>query len=203
MSMRAVALRPLSPGARLVKAMMVASLAIASLVFPAVAQDGTGTVPSNAVARDNGGGWDCRIGYRVEDAACVAIDIPDNAYANGRSYGPGWACRRGYVEVSGTSCAAIPVPENAFLRSSGFDWQCRRGYREDRDACVAIAVPENAYLTNDPSSLGWVCERGFAAANDACVPIEVPANAHLDRSGNRWRCDRNFQHSDGECVLGR
>lgn len=42
----------------------------------------------------------------------------------------------------------------------------------------------------------------------ACVPIAVPengflTNAHRDRTGNRWLCDRSFQLSDGECLLGR
>ena len=123
---------------------MTAAGMMALLVFPAVAQDGTGPAPQNAEVRASGDGWNCAIGYRVEGAACVAIDIPENAYANGRSYGPGWACQRGYVEVSGTSCVAVPVPENAFLRSSGFGWECDRGYREDRDACIRIALPENA-----------------------------------------------------------
>jgi hypothetical protein len=44
---------------------------------------------------------------------------------------------------------AIPVPENAFLRSSGYDWQCDRGYRQDRETCVPIVLPDNAYLTDD------------------------------------------------------
>jgi hypothetical protein len=29
----------------------------------------------------------------------------------------------------------------------------------------------------------------------------LPANAHLDRSGNRWECDRNFQRSKNLCIL--
>ncbi|SIO54905.1 hypothetical protein SAMN05444722_3431 [Rhodovulum sp. ES.010] len=147
--------------------------------FPVLAQDGTGPLPENAEVRSYGGGWHCTLGYRVNAGDCVAIDVPDNAYATGRSYGAGWACKRGYQEVGGASCEAIPVPENAFLRSSGFDWQCDRGYRQDRETCVLIVLPENAYLTDDPSGSGWACDRGFTASEAACVPIAVPENGYL------------------------
>lgn len=168
---------------------------------PVVAQDGTGPVPENAEARSYGGGWDCTLGYRVDSEDCVAIDVPENAYATGRTYGSGWACRRGYDEVGGVSCEAIPVPENAFLRSSGFDWQCERGYRQDLETCVLIILPENAYLTNDPSGSGWECERGYTATTDSCVPIAVPENGYLTNAnfGAEWACERGFFEIDGRC----
>jgi hypothetical protein len=81
---------------------------IAFLAFPVLAQDGTGPMPENAEARSYGGGWDCDLGYRVEGEECVAIDIPENAYATGRSYGSGWACRRGYEEVGGNVLRSDP-----------------------------------------------------------------------------------------------
>jgi hypothetical protein len=34
------------------------------------------------------------------------------------------------------------------------------------------------------------------------VAIVIPDNAHLDRSGNGWECDRNFQETKDQCVLG-
>ena len=45
---------------------------IAFLALPVLAQDGTGPVPENAEARSYGGGWDCRLGYRVDGTDCVA-----------------------------------------------------------------------------------------------------------------------------------
>ena len=128
------------------RTVIVAAGMIAFLAFPVLAQDGTGPMPENAEARNYGGGWNCALGYRVNGEECVAIDMPENAYATGRTYGSGWACRRGYEDAGGTSCAAIPVPDNAFLRSSGYDWQCDRGYRQDRETCVPIVLPDNAYL---------------------------------------------------------
>jgi hypothetical protein len=83
---------------------------IAFLAFPVLAQDGTGPMPENAEARNYGGGWNCALGYRVAGEECVAIDIPENAYATGRSYGSGWACRRGYEEAGGTSCERSRCP---------------------------------------------------------------------------------------------
>jgi hypothetical protein len=83
------------------RAVIVAAGMIAFLAFPVLAQDGTGPMPENAEARSYGGGWNCALGYRVNGEECVAIDIPENAYATGRSYGSGWACRRGYEEKAG------------------------------------------------------------------------------------------------------
>lgn len=242
---------------------------IACLAFPVFAQDGNGPVPKNAEARSYGTGWDCAPGFRVDGAACLAIEIPEHAYATGRSYGTGWSCRRGYEEVGEAACEPMPLPANAFLQSTGYGWQCERGYRQEQEACLPIMLPDNAYLTEDPSGSGWVCDRGFAATLDSCIPIavpengyltnadygaewvcergffeidgrcdavelpakafinpdnygprsrcergyqpldnacvaiELPENAHLDRSGNQWSCDRDFQYSGGACVLGR
>jgi hypothetical protein len=39
------------------------------------------------------------------------------------------------------------------------------------------------------------------ASDDGCTEIDLPDNAHLDRSGNRWECHKNFQRSQGRCVL--
>lgn len=192
-----------NPLARPISKLAVVAGVIASMAFPVFAQDGTGPMPDNAEARSYGGGWNCDLGYRVEGAECLALDIPENAYATGRSYGLGWACRRGYEEAEGTSCEAIPVPENAFLRSSGYNWQCDRGYQQNRETCVPIVLPDHAYLNDDTSDSGWTCERGYEQVNNTCVALDLPANAHLDRSGNRWRCDRSFQLSNEECVLGR
>lgn len=169
----------------------------------AIAQDGSGPIPENAEARSYGSGWECIIGYRLVDGACIRLELPDNAYATGRSYGPGWACRRGFRSEDGTTCEAIYVPENAFLKSSGHGWQCDRGFAERDGRCEPISLPANAYLDSDPYGPGWRCLRGYTRMNDSCVEIDLPENAHLDRSGNDWRCDRNFQLSGNECVLGR
>lgn len=177
--------------------------ALLALTLPATAQDGSGPIPDNAEARSFGNGWDCTLGYRLVDGDCLKLELPDNAYATGRSYGPGWACRRGFKSEDGVTCEAIFVPENAFLKSSGHGWQCERGFAERDGRCDLIAVPANAYLDSDPYGPGWRCLRGYARKNDICVEIDVPENAHLDRSGNDWRCDRDFQLSGNECVLGR
>jgi hypothetical protein len=189
------------PLARLIARITVAAGVIASMAFPVFAQDGTGPLPQNAQSRSYGGGRDCDLGYRLEGAECLALEIPENAYATGMSYGSGWACRRGYEEAGGTSCAAIPVPDNAFLRSSRHDWQCNRGYRQDRETCVPIVLPDNAYLTDDTSEFGWACERGFTARSSDCVPIAVPENGCLTNAdhGDEWACERGFFEIDGRC----
>lgn len=189
------------PLARLMARTAVIAGVIASFGFPVLAQDGTGPMPQNAQARSYGAGWVCDLGYRVDGAECLALDIPEHANPTGRSYGTGWECDRGYEEVSGTSCNPIPVPANAFLRSSGYDWQCERGFRQERDACVSIVLPDNAYLTDDTSGSGWTCERGFSASSSACEPIALPTNAYLTNAdyGAAWACERGFVKIDDRC----
>ena len=62
-------------------------------------------------------------------------------------------------------------------------------------------IPANAYFDDASYGTGWKCDRGYAASGETCEFIIVPENAHLDRSGNRWECNRNFQKSKGRCVL--
>ncbi|MCV2880310.1 hypothetical protein OE699_15820 [Sedimentimonas flavescens] len=186
---------------RLIAKAAVISGVIASFAFPVLAQDGTGPIPQNAQARSYGGGWVCDLGFRVEGAECLPLDIPEHAYPTGRSYGTGWECDRGYEEVDRTSCNPIPVPANAFLRSSGYDWQCERGFRQEDEACVPVVLPERAYLTSDHSGTGWTCDRGYEALAGTCSPIAVPENAYLTNAdyGAAWACERGFVRIDDRC----
>jgi hypothetical protein len=174
---------------------------VSSMAFPIFAQDGTGPLPNNAEARKYGGGWNCTLGYRVSHAKCIAIEVPENAYATGRSYGTGWACRRGYEDAGGISCKAIPIPKNAFLTPSGFDWQCHRGYRQEREICIPIVLPDNAHLNNDTSGSGWTCNRGFSNTSAYCAPIVIPENAYPTNAdyGDEWACERGFFEINGRC----
>lgn len=191
------------PLARLIARTAAIAGVIASFAFPVLAQDGTGPMPENAQPRSYGGGWVCDIGYRVEGAECLPLDIPEHAYPTGRSYGTGWECNRGYEEVDGTSCNPIPVPANAFLRSSGYDWQCERGFRQEDEACVPIVLPERAYLKDDASGRGWTCDRGYEALAGTCSPIALPANAYLTNAdyGAAWACERGFVKIDDQCDV--
>ena len=193
--------------ARLFARLAIVAGAIASLAFPALAHDGTDRVPQTAPAPQKaqasgyGGGSVCDRGFRVKDAECMALDIPEHAIATGRSYGTGWKCSRGYEEVSGRSCKPILVPANAFLRSTGYGWQCERGFRKQGGGCVAIVLPERAYLTENNSGTGWTCDRGHEAVSGTCAPITVPANAYLTNTnyGAAWACERGFTRIDGRC----
>lgn len=189
------------PLARLIARTAAIAGVMASFAFAVLAQDGTGPMPQNAQARSYGAGWACDLGYQVDGAECLALDIPEHAYPTGRSYGTGSECIRGYEEVSGTSCNPILVPANAFLRSYGEDWQCERGFRQAREGCLSIVLPEHAYLAEDSSGTGWTCGRGYAVVAGTCIPIAVPANAYLTNAsyGAAWACERGFFKIDGRC----
>ncbi len=242
---------------------------IAVLLFslPAFAQTATQRMPENASVKSYGDGWECNIGFRLNENACVAVIVPQNAYDTNRSYGSGWECLhgfrrtdeaacvavevpeggyldpsgerwrclRGYIKVddtcqeivlpdnayladasygsswtcergfetTGDQCTAIAVPANAYLTGSGYGqpWTCERGFFEQAGLCAAVAIPANAYFDDATYGTGWKCERGYKASGETCELIDVPENAHLDRSGNRWDCDKNFQKSRGLCVL--
>ena len=242
-------------------------VAVLLLALPAFAQTAVQPMPENASAQSYGDGWECNIGYRLNENACVAVIVPQNAYDTNRSYGSEWECLhgfrrtdeatcvavavpdggfldpsgerwrclRGYIKVdetcqeimlpanayladvsfgyswtcergfeaTGDQCTAIEVPANAYLNgtSYGEPWTCERGFLEQAGQCEAVVIPANAYFDDATYGPGWTCERGYAASAQGCEVIDIPANAHLDRTGNRWECNRNFQSSRGQCVL--
>jgi hypothetical protein len=159
-------------------------------------------IPDGGFLDSSGAGWRCLRAHRKVDDTCQKILLPEHAYLDENAYGSGWLCDRGF-EVDEGVCSEIVVPENAFLNASGYGqpWTCERGFFERDGRCDAIVVPEHAYFSDASYGKGWKCERGYAASGQRCDVINLPDNAHLDRSGNRWECDKNFQKSIGLCIL--
>lgn len=159
-------------------------------------------VPDGGYLDPSGANWSCLRGFEKRNAACVVLDLPENAYLSDSTYGRIWTCERGYAVVD-DACEAIVVPENGYLNASGYGqpWSCERGYVDRGASCDGVIIPENAYFDETSYGPGWTCERGYKAVNDACIAVVLPANAHLDRTGNRWACNKNFQRSRGQCVL--
>ena len=103
--------------------LLVIAAAAPSLLY---AQGGVGAIPEHAKARSYGTGWDCEPGYQRVSGACVAIELPANAYLT-TAFGRGWECMRGYRARAKLRCdrvAAARVP-----RAGGDRWKCERGYR--------------------------------------------------------------------------
>ena len=160
-------------------------------------------VPDGGFLAPSGERWHCMRGFLKIDDTCRRIVLPANAYLTDTTFGSAWDCERGF-EAAGDLCVAIAVPANAYLNTSSYGqpWKCERGFFEEAGLCKAVLVPKNAYFDDATYGKGWKCERGYAAAGTSCEAIDIPANAHLDRSGNRWECDKNFQKSKGLCVPG-
>jgi hypothetical protein len=61
---------------------LTAALLPTLLALPggALAQDNSKVVPANAQAKQYGSGWECKLGFRRDGAACVAIKLPANAF---------------------------------------------------------------------------------------------------------------------------
>ncbi len=159
-------------------------------------------VPENAYLEASGKSWVCKRSFRKDGDACERIVLPEHAFLSDDSFGSDWDCERGYKKTANT-CEAIRVPEHAYLNSAryGLPWSCERGYVETAGTCKPVTVPENAYYVERAYGQKWKCERGFAESGETCEPLIVPANAHLDRSGNAWDCNPNFQRSRGLCIL--
>ena len=168
-----------------------------SLALPAFAQ----SMPENAKSKTYGDGWECIVGYRIIEESCVAIEVPQNAYATRRTFGHGWKCYHGFREIDGTACLAVEVPDGGYLDSSGERWNCLRGYAKLEDSCREIVLPENAFLVDNSDGSKWACGRGFEIKGDNCTAIAVPDNAFLNSSGygRPWTCERGFFAQDGLC----
>ncbi len=176
-------------------------LAVILLLTPAFSQTGSQPMPENASTKSYGDGWECDIGFRLNEKACVAVIVPQNAYDTNRSYGSGWECLHGFRITDETECVAVEVPEGGYLDTSGERWRCLRGYIKVDDTCQEIVLPANAYLADASYGSSWTCERGFQATGDLCTVIAIPANAYLNGSGygRPWTCERGFFEQAGLC----
>lgn len=159
-------------------------------------------VPAGGYLDPSGQSWSCLRGYSEMGDLCQKVILPANAFLSDDGRGSVWECDRGY-EAEDDSCVAITVPENGYLNGASYGqaWSCHRGYSELDGTCQAVIVPENAYFYEVSYGPSWRCNRGFEAVGKGCVAIALPANAHLDRTGNRWECNRNHQLSRGRCLL--
>lgn len=185
-----------------VMALFVGSiLTLMLLALPAFAQTGSQPMPENASAKSYGDGWECNIGFRLNETTCIAVVVPQNAYDMKRSYGSGRECLHGFREIDDAACVAVKVPEGGLLDPSGERWRCLRGYIKVDDTCQEIVLPANAYLVDASYGSMWTCERGFEATGDLCTAIAVPANAYLNGSGygRPWTCERGFFEQAGLC----
>ncbi len=176
-------------------------LALMLFVLPALAQNSAQPMPENASTRSYGDGWECDIGFRLNEKACLAVNVPQNAYETKRSYGSGWGCLHGFRKSDMETCVAVAVPEGGFLDPTGERWGCLRGYDRVDDTCKEIVLPAHAYLVDSSYGSTWRCERGYEATGGQCAQIAVPANAYLNGTGygQPWTCERGFVEQAGLC----
>jgi hypothetical protein len=179
---------------------MLASV-LAACPGSASAQNTAVNVPRNAHAFDNGRGWECDHGYRTAREECIAIMVPENAYAVTSTYGAGWQCTWGYRQV-GEACVPVAVPKNAYLVSSarGRGWECERGFRERAGSCIQIEVPPNAYLRDSAYGRGWECERGYRAVVKACIDAEKSQVRIDEPSDEDLKCQRAMRQDADICL---
>lgn len=189
------------PLARSCSRLAIVAGLVASLAFPAFAQDATAPMPAHAQPKSYGEGWDCDRGYRREADKCLAVIVPENAFATNRTYGAGWECLHGFRQVDDAVCLKVVVPDGGYLDPSGKSWSCHRGYMEADDLCEKVVLPPNAYFSQNVYRSVWLCDRGYKVEGETCVEIAVPENAFLNGSsyGRPWTCERGFRENGDEC----
>src|SRR3546814_5937655 len=100
----------------------------------------------------------------------------------------------------GGACAAIDLPEHAFLSDTSFaGWQCEVGYVARSGACAKVEVPEHGYLMHKRFGPAWRCYRGYTRVDDRCVAVAVPEHGYLTAAGYDWKCERGFQEVGTHC----
>jgi hypothetical protein len=73
-----------------------------------------------------------------------------------------------------------------------------------KTAVIAGVIASFAFPVLAQDGTGLIPQDAQAPSyGDGCIAIDLPENAYLDRSGNRWSCNRGFRLSDGACILGR
>ena len=71
----------IAAGIPTIMALVIGSIiAVLLLALPAFAQTAAQPMPENASAKSYGDGWECNIGFRLNENACVAVIVPQNAY---------------------------------------------------------------------------------------------------------------------------
>ena len=170
----------------------LAFVALIAIGSPSYAQSQAARMPENAQPKRYGEGWECDRGYRRDGDACLAIIVPENAYATNRTYGTGWECLHGFQDVDEATCLEVVVPDRGYLDPSGKSWSCLRGYMKVDDLCREIDMPPHAFLADRGYGAAWLCDRGYEIEGDTCVAIVVPENAFLNGSGygQPWTCER-------------
>lgn len=170
------------------------------LALPGFAQS---DIPDNASKKSFGSGWECNLGFRVDDQSCAAITVPKNAFATNQTYGTGWECLHGFIENQEAACIEVAIPDGGYLDATGERWRCSRGYRKMDDTCQQIVLPENAFLTDETYGSDWACARGFKAEDETCLAIQVPENAFLNSAsyGTPWTCKRGYLENGDLCEI--
>ncbi|GAA4215227.1 hypothetical protein GCM10022290_00080 [Sagittula marina] len=69
-------------------------------------------MPENASAKSYCDGWECNIGFRLNEDTCVAVVVPQSANDAKRFYGSGWEW--------------APISQNARLDRAGNRWGCNK-----------------------------------------------------------------------------
>jgi len=161
-------------------------------------------IPANAFLHASDLIWNCERGYRKQADACAVIDVPETRISP----------TAGSERDGNAAAATLPRPVPAF--PSSFPKTRMRRTRATAPPRFASGAssrptaaanrslsPQGPVRTTAPMAPAGGA-RGYEARKTSCVTIDLPENAHLDRSGNRWQCNRGFQLSEGNrCILTR
>ena len=148
-------------------------------------------LPSNAIARKNSDGFNCKTGYKKSGSRCIKpVSIPANSHANGNS----WTCNTSYYK-DGSICRSVPA--NAYSNYNSNFWNCSTGYSKSGNSCVKnITIPQNSHK----SGTSWICNTNYYRNNAKTRCLYVPANSTSSYSSNVFKCNTGYSKSGNSCV---
>jgi hypothetical protein len=163
-------------------------------------------LPSNAIPRAYGSGWDCEKGYFKSGQKCNLVTIPTNGKLN--YLGNGWDCEKGYFK-SGQKCNLVTIPTNGKLNYLGNGWDCEKGFKKQKNICEQMTPEEiikaemikaeimKKYQNRKVSGVsGDDCDNEYKTNAEVCVNIEnLNIDCQKDWEGKYYRsCDVSLDY---------
>lgn len=110
------------------------------------------SLPENSWLGDNGV-WYCDDGFKKSEGDCVAIEIPENAFA----YGSEWYCKTGFVRLQGKCLAKaeaerltgktsdIPLTGSIAASTKSFTSSAVNAQQQSNDSSASQSNPSPSY----------------------------------------------------------
>ena len=166
----------------------ISTVAFLLLQISSNAADTTNTLPENAWLGDNGA-WYCDDGFKKANNACVAIQVPENAFA----YGSEWYCKTGFVR-SQNKCVSKAVASSIANQGSdtpltGSIAASTKTFTSSQSTAQQSSTNSSLQTTQPSSSYSRACAENGSCYGDISVNTGRPKTV---RVGGYYRRDGTY-----------